>query len=359
MRVLHVSHDVLPDIRVEKEAVSLSKIGVELFFAGRFVKSTSFSSKFFVKTYSLPFDRRGNLGLRPWWSRLRRAFARVLEDCRPDFIHAHNLIAAKLALDLEAPFVYDDHEYWSKSCRYRIGLNPLHFYRWLVWRSWEEEVLRKALAVITVSEEIAEEHRRFNPRTVVLPNLPVKMEVEGLRKPLNGRRRLSSVYVGSLSTPQSPYRDTRGFLELFTGRDLGDLIVVGDESLESKPPIYSLGFLRHDLMMKELTKYHIGIIPWKRHPFHRYCNPNKAYEYAHAGLLVITVEDILPVINALRPYCETFRDYEELASSLRHYRDNLDEVYEKGLKTMEYARKKLIWEVYEKSLLKIYERFCP
>ena len=355
MRVLHVSHNILPDVRVEKVAISLKKIGVKSFFAGGGVKGTSFGFSFFEKTYSLPFERRANLGFRPWWSRLKKVFMKIIDDCQPDLVHAHNVIAAKLVLDLEIPFIYDDHEYWSKKCRYRIGFNPMHFYRWLVWRNWEEEVLRKALAVVTVSEEIAEEHRRLNPRTVVLPNMPMMMEVEGLKKIVDEKRRLSSVYVGSLSTPQSPHRDARGFLELFRREDLGDLVVVGDENLESKPPVYSLGFLRHDIMMRELTKYHIGLIPWKRHPFHRYCNPNKAYEYAHAGLLVLTIDDIFPVVNALKPYCETFGDYGELATLLKYYRDSPEEAYEKGLKTMEYARKKLTWENYEKNLLKIYE----
>jgi len=355
LRVLHVSHEGLPDVRVEKEVISLTKVGVKCYFAGSYVQTSSFGYNVFEKTYNLPFNRMANIGLQPWWYKLRKAFSKVLAECKPDLIHAHNVIAARLSMEFNIPFIYDDHEYWSKSSWSRMGIKPSHIYRSIVWRRWEREVLREATAVITVSDEIAEEHRLFNRCVWVVPNVPLWNEVKDIMRFDNVRKRLSSVYVGSLSRPQPPFRDVKGFLELFLKNNIGDLTVIGDKRLRTRPPIYSLGFLRHDTMMKELTKHHVGIIPWKRHPFHKYSNPNKAYEYAHAGLVVIVPDDLKPVIRVLHPFCETFKDYDELVSLLKYYMSNIGEAIEKGIKTMHLVRKTFIWEKFEERLFKIYD----
>ena len=237
--------------------------------------------------------------------------------------------------------------------RYRVrGLRDLSC--WFIWRAWESIVLRKARAIITVSDEIANEHRKLNRNTFTVPNLPLFSEIKNLEKS-HVRDRLSSVYVGSLTSPQPPFRRMDGFIDIFIRRDVGDLVVIGDRRLKSFPPIYSIGFLRHDLLLKELTKYHIGIIPWKKHPFHSFCNPNKPYEYACAGLLVLVTSDMKPVISMLGDLCKTFNNYTDLMLLLEYYKNNLEEVGEEGLKTMKFAKEKLVWERYEKNLIKAYK----
>jgi hypothetical protein len=39
---------------------------------------------------------------------------------------------------------------------------------------------------------------------------------------------------------------------------------------------------------------------------------------------------------------------DDLASQLAYYRDNLEELYKKRIKSFEYYRKNLVWEKYEK-----------
>ena len=353
MRVLHLSHKGLPDPRIEKAALTAKKLGAETYFAGGDISSLSYPMKVFDRTFKLPFGVKVNVGLRPWWNALKRNLEIVLRVCKPDLIHAHDVIAAKLAIDSGVPTIYDDHEYWSMRSRYRIR-DLTDVYRWMVWTAWEKEVLRKAAAIITISDEVAERHSRVNRRVFVVPNLPTAIEVEGLRKSTR-RNRLSSVYVGSLTSPQPPFRRMDGFIDIFIRRDVGDLIVIGDRRLKSSPPIYSIGFLRHDLLLKELTKYHIGIIPWKKHPFHRFCNPNKSYEYACAGLLVLVTSDMKPVISMLGNFCKTFNNYDELVSLLKYYKDDMDGALEEGLRTMRFAKEKLIWERFEGRIFKAYK----
>jgi len=353
LRILHISHRGLPDPRIEKSAISARKRGAETYFAGGRVREFSYPVKIFDGTFRLPFNTKANIGLRPWWNALKRSLEKVLRRCKPDIVHAHDIIAARLAIEYDISVVYDDHEYWSMEMRYKIkGLRSL--FRWFIWRSWERIVLRKARAIITVSDEIADKHRRLNRNVFTVPNLPMLSEVKNLEKCCT-RNRLSSVYVGSLTSHQPPFRKMDGFIDIFLRKDVGDLIVIGDKKLKSFPPIYSIGFLRHDLLLKELTKYHIGIIPWKKHPFHRFCNPNKPYEYACAGLLVLVTSDMKPVMKLLEDFCKTFDEYEDLVLLLEYYESNLNEAVEEGLKTMEFAKKKLIWERYEENIIKAYK----
>ena len=176
-------------------------------------------------------------------------FANFIETTKPDIIHAHNVIAARLALESELPLIYDDHEYWSKEARHRIR-DIADVYRWIKWSVWEKIILKKASAIITVSNEIAREHLKYNSRVFILPNLPMSREVHGLRK-LKTRRKISIVYIGSISEPQPSYRNIHGFIRLILRNNIGDLIIIGDRKLKTCPPIYSIGFLEHYTLLKE------------------------------------------------------------------------------------------------------------
>lgn len=115
MKILSISSDPLPDSRVEKAAYTAKKKGHTIFFAGPQIRNFAFPLKTFEKTYSTPFKRVANLRLPPYWNQLTKSLEKVISDCKPDLIHAHNIIAGKLACELDTPFVYDDHEYWPIS----------------------------------------------------------------------------------------------------------------------------------------------------------------------------------------------------------------------------------------------------
>ena len=116
-RVLHLSHSGLPDVRIEKEALTLRKANYELYFLGAHVKSFYLANSF-VETIPIKFSIQAKAGLPPWWGALVRKVLRIVQRLKPRFIHAHDLIAGKLAVEvcrsLGIPFVYDGHEYWSK-----------------------------------------------------------------------------------------------------------------------------------------------------------------------------------------------------------------------------------------------------
>jgi len=362
MKILHLSHNGLPDLRVERTARTGKKVGHTISFAGPFVKGTGLPGDSFENFYALPFNKFANAKIPFYWGALKRKLSKILDAYNPDIIHAHNVIAAKLASEFSIPFIYDDHEYASKQCKVNARIwKPNKMYIQWLWSRWEREVLHKTFATITVSRTIAKEHKKICEHVFVTSNFPSFTETEKLRLDFRINELLSSVYVGNdfSRAPElrGTHRDVEGFLQIFHHDNVGTLTVIGDSKLTSLRNINSLGFLPHSLMMEELTKHHIGLLPRKKHWYHQYSNPNKPYEYAHAGLFVLTSSDFVNVKNNLGRYCITFSDPYELKELLLHYVNNLDEIYELRPKIREFAVKNLTWdEKCEPEIIRAYSK---
>ena len=117
-----------------------------------------------------------------------------------------------------------------------------------------------------------------------------------------------------------------------------------------------MGFLPRQEMYREMFNHSIGLVPFKRHWSHVYISPNKAYEYAHAGLVVLSTSGFEPINAILGEHCITFEDYEDMASKLKYFKENLDELYKRRLRLFEFARKNLIWEKNESSIIEAYKK---
>jgi len=260
IKVLHVSHELL-DIKTERVAHTNVKYGCKVFFAGPYKDAPwGFNTALFHRLYEVKFDRATIVGVPHRVAKIKEKIRGIVKKCKPDLIHAHNVFAARLVMDIGLPFIYDAHEFWSE--RARISNNPRHYYRRLTWPSWEREVLRNAHAVITVSDTIAEYFRKFNDNVFVVPNFPRLVEVEHLKLKKDPQE-FSSVTLGKFSSKGPPTRNVKGFLNLFRKYDLGKLVVIGDVKLKTSPPIYSKGYLHHDQFLEELTHHYLGIIPFR------------------------------------------------------------------------------------------------
>jgi hypothetical protein len=276
------------------------------------------------------------------------------------------------------PFVYDDHEYWSQSSKVLAEVNEnrvqslagglprklarklarklLNQYAIRLWTSWEKKIV-SSNPTITVSDKIAEELKAIGDtdKVFVVPNYPMDFEVEDLKPPFHNN--LSSAYAGSDGTyiENYPYRNIDGLVDIFTNRDIGDLTIIGWDEKSSSSKIKYTGFLSRQDMFTQMFKHSIGLIPWKKHWSHKYVNPNKAYEYAHAGLFVMCTSSIKPVRETLKDSCAAFEDYNDLAFQLEYFKENMDDLYNKRLKTFEFARDNLIWQKYEENIFRAYQ----
>ncbi len=347
MKILYISSDCLPDRRVEKVAQTAKAEGHYTCFGGPSQEGVLTPSAPFDRFYRMPFNKFANVKVPSYWSALKRKLSRIIMEYNPDLIHAHNVIAARLAGEFSLPFIYDDHEYWSKNSEARKKIwKPRRIYKNWLWARWEKWVIERASAVMVTCETVAEEHKLINDEVYVVPNLPLRSITASLKPNFKENKYLSSVYLGrDCSTPTLiPYRNVEGLIDLFSKNNVGKLVVIGDSKLPSSRNVESLGFLPHRTMMERLTKYQIGLLPWKRHWLHKYNNPNKPYEYAHAGLFVLTTSDFPCVIKRLGKCAVTFDNLSKLKELLTYFSDNLDEVQELRRKTRKFALENLTWE---------------
>jgi glycosyltransferase involved in cell wall biosynthesis len=382
MRVLHVSHESLPDWRIEKSAITAASMNNEVFFVGRV--SNSYSRKTFSKIYEISWGAKARFGLPFYWHSVKKQLERVLKETRPDVVHAHNIFSAKMVSEFEIPFVYDDHEFWpiyvkrqSETPR-QNQLRAQTFSRaWprailrkfvrdflasraiKLWTSWEKEIV-SSHPTITVSEQIAEQLRTIYhaKKVFVVPNFPMYSEVKDFEKP-HFIDNLSSVYAGVEArgdiTP--PHRKIDGFISTFLEKDIGNLVIIGWNDKSTSNKVKYSGFLSRQDMFREMFNHSIGLIPWKRHWTHDFLSPNKAYEYAHAGLAVACTSSLNVIKQILKGHCITFEDYEGMATKLMYFKENLDELYKRRLQIFNYARENLIWEKNEKFISEAY-RSC-
>ena len=211
---------------------------------------------------------------------------------------------------------------------------------------------------ITVSDKIAEGLRVTgnSDKVFIVPNFPMKFETENLAKP-HILSRLSSVYAGSdgLNKQKIPNRNIDGITDIFINRNIGELTIIGWEGSSLSEKVRYAGLLPRQAMFIEMLKHSIGLIPFKKHWSHWFVSPNKAYEYAHAGLFVMCTSSLIPIQETLKDNCIVFEDYNNLVSKLEYFRDNQEELYKRRLKIFEFARNNLIWEKYENNIFRAYQ----
>jgi glycosyltransferase involved in cell wall biosynthesis len=381
LKILHLSHESLPDWRIEKSAITASNLGHEVFFAGRV--SNAYPRDTFSKSYEINWTAKARLGIPFYWHSIRKQFDKVLKETKPDVIHAHNIFSAKMVSEFGVPFVYDDHEFWpiyvkrqSEVSKQNQQSIQTYGWRWprvlarkilreflaskavRLWTRWEREIV-SSNPTITVSEQIAAELRtNYDAKSVfVVPNFPMHSEVKDFEKP-RFHDNLSSVYAGGdgHNIDNYPNRDIDDLDNTFLQNDIGKLIIIGWNNNSSSDKIRYMGYLPRQTMFQEMFSHSIGLIPWKQHWSHVFVSPNKAYEYAHAGLLVACTYSFIVIKEILKEHCVVFDDYVEMASKLTYFKENLDEVFNKRLKIFDYARKNLIWENNESNIIEAYKR---
>ncbi|MGY5871410.1 MAG: hypothetical protein RTV72_04115 [Candidatus Thorarchaeota archaeon] len=322
MRVLHVSHVPLPDMRVEKTATTLKKNGHTNLFLGP--KSNQYLGAF-DEIRIAKHGRYLNLMFDPF---LQKHWSKQIAKLKPDVVMAHDIIAAKFLLGSEYAVVYNDHEYWSKSIATRTGKKFTPYYRLqsAPFRSMAPILERKLLSrypTIVTHQKVAEEHKRHGNWVGVAWNFPLLEMVNDLN--LDNERE-GSVYSGC---------DFRG-KEFKTHRDM--------TGLKKFIEFDVICGVTHKEMMERLTSYRIGLTPWHPHPSLPYKDQNRNYEYLHAGLQVVLNEQ-LKIRFKDCPYVHAFKDYKSLQQVIEDI-PNVD-----THKIAAFAKKNYVWELNEEVIV--------
>jgi len=371
LRILHLSSDALPDPRVERAAWSARRAGHEVYFAGDAIQSFHLGENPFQQTYPLHWDVRSRLHLPNAFRKMRRRLSNVLSAVRPDIVHAHNVIAAKLAVESGIPMVYDDHEYWSMWMKAELEdwLKSLLKSPWdakksltrvygaWLWTRWESDVIQ-SVPTIAVCEPTAAAHAKKGARVFVVPNMPTVNETRSIPRPKAKGSPLSTVMVGNEFSSPMKIRDSWGALGVFADDSVGELLVVGEPQPISCRNVRTVGFIDHLAMLRELTNHHVGLIPWKPHWFHQFCSPNKGYEYMHAGLIPVFPGTMLPFAESCGDFGHAFYDYRELRQVLTELSGKLDTLQDSRVRLQDYAKRQLCWERFEERIFAAYSHAC-
>jgi len=361
LRVLHVSDNSLPDARVEKMAYLSKKRDWETFFAGPGFDSFSLGESVFDGLFFMPWNRYVRLGFPPYFQWVKRKLKKIINMVKPDVIHAHDVFSAKMVCDLGYPFVFDDHEFASLEKKSdveweRNDLSDRTVGRYEVWRwsRWERELSLRA-PVITVSHDIAEFYAKLGAKVFTVPNYPSLFELSKVHLSKEKNESFTAVYLGNdISASHSPYRDVKGIINVF--EELGfRLVVIGDTKLSSKGMIVSKDYIPHLRLYDVMSQYHVGLLPWKKHWFHKYANPNKPYMYAHSGMVVVVTSSLRNVVRAFEGRARTIEDYSDLKEILLELSQGMDAVLKEGKDNREYALNNLVFECYEREVMEAYK----
>jgi glycosyltransferase involved in cell wall biosynthesis len=363
LTVLHLSHTGLPDPRVERLAL-LAKSYCHSMFLGPTSGKVRLSKNAFENVYTAnEFSTGSILGLPGFYSKLRHEVGKFISQINPDLIYAHNVIAGKIASDLSTPFVYDDHEYWTRQALLRrIGnfnlLTKLknsarYFLAPRVYRKWEKQIFSSAAAIVTVSEAIAKEHKRRNPMCVVVPNFPLSWEFEKTI-PLSAHKGyiraicLASDFEGTLEHRQASKN-------IDALEQEGGMYVdwVGKSPPSHWKWIKKRSWISPSKIISTLaSEYQIGLMPYQSHWYHRYSMPNKAASYSNAGLILVLNNDYYSLRSFFPKWSYyTFKNVTELKSIVRVLRNKAPEdILITRLRLQNWAHEHVVLERYSDNL---------
>lgn len=377
MKILHLSDSALPDWRIQKSASSSKKRGDLIYFGGPKISGPNNTG--FDKLYEISWSSHAKNKLPYYWNLVKKQMTQVIREVRPDIIHAHNIFSAKMASEIDyCSMIYDDHEYWSMIGLIKMEANThrdrkksdhqnsfANLYKKFVikyldrrftkiWGKIEKDLISR-YPTITVSDPIMRDFLQFGKKIFLVPNYPRWEEIENLPEPVY-HTTLSSLYAGVRPRGAASLRhmNMNGFFDLFEQGNIGKLIVLGWNKSTTTNISYK-GLLNRSQMYKEMQGNSIGFIPFQKHWFHRFISPNKAYEYAHAGLLVWFTSSLTCISHDLKEHCISFDNYEDLLIKVNMIRTDLDNIFSRRVKSYFYARNNLLWEKFEANIFASYK----
>jgi len=187
----------------------------------------------------------------------------------------------------------------------------------------------------------------------VIPNYPSQYEID--RATFSEKvSDLTTVYLGKTMKDFCSYRDDNGFVDFFKKINR-PLVCIGKTIHTPSDRVRFTGHIPHMDVFTEMSKYHIGVIPFRKHRYHRLCSPNKAYFYAHCGMVTIVTPFLTNVIKEFQGRCRVMNKYEDLKFILDEMEGNMDSVVAECRENMRFARQNFIFEKYKDVLREAYK----
>ncbi|MBD3189617.1 MAG: glycosyltransferase [Candidatus Heimdallarchaeota archaeon] len=358
MRILHLA-DGPRNIRAERAALLAKQIGkYKLFITGNITQKI-IEKDIFEKNYYLPLQPRNLVGLQ--LKNILEELKSIIEEVDPDLIHTHNIFMANIAQKLDVPFVYDDHELWSQEIKYSkktsikgMGTKTLQK---ILYPRWEEQIATSKVIFVPSTGIQRFYKKKYDSRYVFkLPNMPLLNEVNKIEFNEPVKKELHTVAIGVRTTSKFSSRNIDEFINLWEEKSsIGKLIIIGQNDLESKKNLISTGRISHFECYQVASTAHVGIIPFKPHPYHEFSGANKAYIYLHSGLVLVvpeTQKEFTKIIDDLDQGFY-FNNYQQIATYLEEHKKDLLNIDKKSI--IDIAREQFVLDNYQENLIQGYK----
>jgi PEP-CTERM/exosortase A-associated glycosyltransferase len=386
MVVLHVFHHSLPfkqsgyDIRSQYILKSLNNIGIKAYgFTGPYYlppeKEATVEG---IRYFFTRVPRRGGIILIPILIRYR--LGKLIKSLQPDVIHGHTcwltaLPALKVARRRGIPFVYEVRGVWEET-EVTEGMTSENSRKYKLWRKRENEVLRGADRVITISEGLRQEvlargilsgqHVEVVPNGVDTIKFCPLPKDEKLAETLGLKGKLVLGYISSLTRME-------GISYLVSAMEKIDkkvsLLIVGDgpkrQAIEEQVKRLRLssrvsmpGLVPHDDILRYYSLIDIFVVPRINAKICHLVVPLKPVEAMAMGkcVLVSRVKGLTEIITDGKTGL-TFEPENPIDLSLKINTLMADAPYRErlGQAALEYVRAERQWDTLCQKYRKIYE----
>ncbi len=391
MRVLMVLDNKFPpDLRVEKEAVSLVNNGfdVGILSIGNYEKDHIVDYKG-ITIYRVALSKflrdkmHGLAAMIPWVDRyIAKQVLKILESKKYDVVHLHDLYlfgAAKILRDkTDIKLVGDLHENYIdalKDYKWSTTYPNKLFISFKKWERKEKEWLQYFDHLIAVNEGMREKNISKGVKeediTVVANSIDTDVfdsyEIDStIIERFKNYNTL--VYVGGFVWNRGLEHVVKGMSALKKHDDNIRLLLVGDgemrSELEELTKLHGVsdvvifeGFQAQEKIKSYLLASKIGLIPFKRTPQTDNSSSNKLYQYMYYSLPILgtnctSVEKLIEEEKCGLIY-ESEKESEFVEGVIKLLEES-DLAKEFGMNGKESVLKKYNWKVEEKKLIDIY-----
>lgn len=374
------------DERVEKEALSLIKVGHEVHLLCATLKkecvgNENYKGIMLHRVLSNPFlynkAKIACLRLPFYFVFWKKQVESLLQRETFDVIHIHDLPLAEVGYwakkKFGIKFVLDSHEnypYMLDMAPYTKGIAGKLMYSFAAWKRYEREMIAKADVVITVCKEMSDRMNELVPRAYYHVDNTISTELFPRPEPhLKNEGKIRLLYVGGITYHRGLQNVIRG-LALIKDRTKYSLDIYGKGAYagEIKDLVVELGleevvrfpgYLKFPAEAVKMCAYSLGVISNLRSVQTDCSSPNKIYQYFYYGLPVL-VSDMVSVGNIVREY-QVGIVYKD--NSPEDCARKLEELTSMDLEDMSMRAHKLClerytWEESVKQLMAAYESIC-
>jgi len=360
------------DPRVYNEAKSLVKAGhnITVFAWDKTGKNSKYEKKngiSIVRSYNskfmniLPYDI---FRLHWWWNKGYNDALKLFKKKKIDVVHCHDLSSLPIGMKLKKKFdikiVYDAHEIWGYMVSRDLPKTWADYYLWK-----EKRIVKHVDYIITVNEPLKEYFEKIVDKPITIIMNAKSLQSKKYEPPQN--KIFTVTYIGVIGK-------SRFLIKIVDAiKELNDVhcIIAGygnkkkyvDALKEKCSQIDNVDFIGR-ISMEEvmpMTKKSDAVIclfnPMDKNS--KVGLPNKVFEAMVSGRPIIVSRDVYlgKFVEKENIGIAVKKDKNSLKKSIVKLRDNPDLCKKLGENALKSAIREYNWEVQEKKLLNIYERW--